>query len=165
MPSKNRHGTPARNVCPPGKPQTSMGRETSSPRWPSRRTCHSSSGKAWTAEHSLNQRRESSISDRFRGRRNHWASIASWPAMMSCHPPLPKNGRGLLPLVASEGVRYVLSGRAVPSGERRLAGKRGEGNVSSGPFDTDTTGTADPKVEQTTRPHLLPPYNLILEND
>jgi len=53
----------------------------------------------------------------------------------------------------------------VPSGERRLASKRGEGNVSSRPSDSDTTVTADPKAEETTRPRLLPPYNLILEND
>jgi ATP-dependent Clp protease adaptor protein ClpS len=37
--------------------------------------------------------------------------------------------------------------------------------VSSDPITTDPTVTADPEADQATRPRLLPPYNLILEND
>src|SRR5436309_3921092 len=53
----------------------------------------------------------------------------------------------------------------IPAGFILAARRRKGANVSSEPLDTDTTVKTDPKVEETTRPRLLPPYNLILEND
>jgi len=37
--------------------------------------------------------------------------------------------------------------------------------VSSKPIETDAPITAEPRADEATRPRLLPPYNLILEND
>ena len=37
--------------------------------------------------------------------------------------------------------------------------------MSSKPIETDAPITAEPRADEATRPRLLPPYNLILEND
>jgi ATP-dependent Clp protease adaptor protein ClpS len=40
-----------------------------------------------------------------------------------------------------------------------------EASVSNRPFSTDVTVTAEPRADEATRTRLLPPYNLVLEND
>src|SRR5205085_1609292 len=53
-PANARHGTPARNACPPGKPQISTGSVTSSPGCEASTASQSSVGKARVAAWSAN---------------------------------------------------------------------------------------------------------------